>query len=220
MTKQFSIIQERQYYCESPKTYKEESGTFVETLMSCTAGPNWRDYFHGKDVLELGAGECTYVPYLLTKAEPATYIASDIFEHRYAAAEKVLCERFGNLEFRVLRADKIEVPEDSFNTILAFGLYHHLPDLEKAFINANKMLRPGGTLILRDPYAGNPALYLKYLFTKRSPNEWPLSIFKTTRALLESAFLLERVARFWLRFPYLPSGPWSTNLAVVARKTR
>lgn len=220
MTRRFSIIKEKWYYSRHPKTYKAEPGIFVETLMSCTAGYNWVDYLRGKEILELGAGECTYVPYLLTKAEPATYTVSDIFEHRYAPAKKALSGKFRNLEFRVLRADKIEVPECSFDTILAFGLYHHLPDLEEAFINANKILRTGGALVLRDPYAGNPMLCLKYLLIKRSPNEWPLSIFKTTHALLKSGFLLERVARFWLRFPRLPGGLWSTNLSVVARKTR
>ncbi len=128
MTRQFNVIKEREYYDKPQKIYKEQTGTFVETLMSCTAGPTWVDYLHRKEVLELGAGECTYIPYLLTKAGPAKYVASDIFEYRYAIAYKVLCEKFENLEFRVLRADKIDIPENSFDTILALGLYHHMPD--------------------------------------------------------------------------------------------
>jgi len=130
----FNVKAEKQYYSNHPPApWKEASSKFVDTLMRFTAGSAWSEYLNGKDVLELGAVECTYLPYLLTKGKPAHYLASDIFEDRYSAARNVLAERFKNLEFCVLRADKLGIPDNSFDTIMAFGLYHHLPDLLDAF---------------------------------------------------------------------------------------
>lgn len=218
MTRHFDVEAEKQYYqSHPPAAWKESSGNFVDILMRLTAGADWRVYLNGKDVLELGAGECTYLPYLLTKAKPAYYLASDIFEDRYSAAREALACKFEYLEFRTLRADNIEMPRNSFDTILAFGLYHHLPDMIGAFCQARRVLRPGGVLIFRDPYAGNPAICLKYYLIKRSINEWPLSMHKTRKALKEAKFSIKGIQRFWLRFPWVPAGPWSTNIGFVAR---
>ena len=217
MAKQFDIAAEKQYYSNHPPApWKQALNKSVETLMRLTAGSCWSEYLNSKTVLELGAGECTYVPYLLSKGKPASYLASDIFEDRYSAARDSLAGEFNNLEFGVLHADKIELPDNSFDTILAFGLYHHLPDLADAFHQGHRVLRPGGVLILRDPYDGNPAIRLKYRLINRSMNEWPLNMHKTQDALRKAGFSIVSVSRFWLRFPRLSGGPWSTNIGFVA----
>ena len=218
MAKQFDITAEKQYYSHHPPAlWKEASNESVETLMRLTAGTSWSKYLNNKTVLELGAGESTYVPYLLSKGKPASYLASDIFENRYSAARDSLLDKFSNLKFRVLHADKIELPDNSFDTILAFGLYHHLPNLADAFRQAHRVLRPGGILILRDPYQGNPAIRLKYRLITRSMNEWPLNMHKTQHALKSAGFAIVSANRFWLRFPRLWAGPWSTNIGFVAQ---
>ncbi len=218
MIKIFDIKAERKYYQNSPQSWKKAPDEAVETLMSFTAGPNWQHCLFGKDVLELGAGECTYLPYLLETAKPSRYLATDIFEDRFKLARNVIASKYPNLEFCVLQAQKIEMPDNSFDIVLAFGLYHHFPNLGQAFRQAWRVLKPGGTLIFRDPYAGNPVILLKFLMIKTSMNERPLSISKTRKLLTQAGFHVERVHRFWLRFPKLPAGPWSTNIGVVARK--
>ena len=217
MVKQFEINKELEYYSSPQKVYRKENPKKVNTLLTCTAGADWKHYFRRKDVLELGAGECTYIPYIMTETKPTSYIASDIFEFRFESARNNLRDRFDNLEFRVLRADELNVPDTSFDVILALGLYHHIPNLKKAFMDAYKTLRRGGILIFRDPYAGNPAIIAKYLL-ERSSNEWPLTVSKCKHLLNEVGFKIEYCKRFWLRFPMLPGGPWSTNIGFVARK--
>lgn len=217
MHKVFDIEAERKYYNSASNQWKQSPKELVEMLMTLTAGKNWTEFINNKNVLELGAGEGTYLPYLLNKGKPLHYTATDIFEDRYLPAKKALDSTFENLEFKTLRADEIEISNSNFDTILAFGLYHHLPDLKSAFSQARYALKKGGYLIFRDPYAGNPAIKLKYRLIERSMNEWPLSIRKTKKALIESGFEIKRLNRFWIRFPNLPGGPWSTNIGFIAR---
>jgi SAM-dependent methyltransferase len=213
----FDIDAERKYYKHSPSQWKPAPVELVESLMSLTAGNHWVEFIENKKVLELGAGECTYLSYLINKGKPSHYTATDIFEDRFLPAKNHFGNKYTTLDFKVLRADHIEIQDSDFDTILAFGLYHHIPDLKSAFRQARSVLKKGGHLILRDPYAGNPVIKLKYSLIKRSENEWPLSVKKTQNALIESGFKLQRVNRFWIRFPNLCGGPWSTNIGFVVR---
>lgn len=217
MSDYFDIEAERKYYKQSPTKWNPASPNLVEKLMSLTAGDNWVEFLDDKKVLELGAGECSYLPYLLSKATPLNYIATDIFEDRFLPAKKALQDKYANLIFKEVRADQLEIEDKDFDAILAFGLYHHLPDLKSAFCQARAVLKKDGYLILRDPYAGNPLIKFKYSLIGRSENEWPLGMKRTKKALIESGFELVRVNRFWIRFPDLSGGPWSTNIGFVAK---
>jgi SAM-dependent methyltransferase len=218
--REFDVAAEAEYYKKHPPSpWAEESNELVDTLMRFTAGDNWASFLCSRDVLEIGAGECTYLPRLLEKGRPARYVASDIFEDRFNAAREAIGATYSTLEFRTLRADHIDVDNESFDTVLAFGLFHHIPRLGAAFKEINRVLRLGGALIFRDPYVGNPLIWLKYSIIERSENEWPLGRSRTRRMLDLAGFDVERCSRFWLRFPNLPAGPWSTNVGFVAKKT-
>ncbi|HEY1517689.1 MAG TPA: class I SAM-dependent methyltransferase [Solirubrobacteraceae bacterium] len=63
-------------------------------------------------------------------------------------------ERLG-LPVKVLRADAESLPfaDRSFDLVLGHAVLHHLPDLERAFAEFHRVLRPGGRIV----FAGEPS---------------------------------------------------------------
>lgn len=186
--------------------------------MKLTMGDNWTDLLLDKTALELGAGECSYLPYIISKSKPACYIASDVFDFRYEHAQSNLKDEFSCLQFQTIDATNIDLNDNSVDVILGFGIYHHIPNLLDAFKEAWRVLKPNGVLAIRDPYGSNPLIYLKHKIHKNSKNEKPLTLNTTKKKLEMADFQIERSSRFWLRFPMLPGGIWSTNIGIVARK--
>ena len=54
---------------------------------------------------------------------------------------------------RACDAAALPFPDASFDLVLGHAVLHHLPDLERAFGEFNRVLRPGGTLF----FAGEPS---------------------------------------------------------------
>jgi ubiquinone/menaquinone biosynthesis C-methylase UbiE len=62
-----------------------------------------------------------------------------------------------NVDVAVERADAEDLPfpDRSFDLVLGHAVLHHIPDLNRAFAEFERVLRPGGTVI----FAGEPSLY-------------------------------------------------------------
>jgi SAM-dependent methyltransferase len=63
--------------------------------------------------------------------------------------------RLGLSEVRAARADaeSLPFPDGSFDLVLGHAVLHHLPDLERAFAEFRRVLRPGGRIV----FAGEPS---------------------------------------------------------------
>jgi SAM-dependent methyltransferase len=59
------------------------------------------------------------------------------------------------LEVTTAAADAAELPfdDESFDLVLGHAVLHHLPDLDRAFAEFHRVLKPGGTLL----FAGEPS---------------------------------------------------------------
>ena len=113
-------------------------------------GPRPGPYAHS---LEIGAGTGYFSLNLLQTGVVREATCTDISPGMLATLEEN-AERLG-LQVTTAAADAAELPfdDESFDLVLGHAVLHHLPDLERAFAEFHRVLRPGGTLF----FAGEPS---------------------------------------------------------------
>ena len=221
MRRRFNIEAERTYYekNELPNESFMVDNSVIENIMRfCTKSHTWASLFHGKIVLEVGAGECPYASYIFSKASPKLYIASDIFADRMLFAKKSLISPY--IEFIGSNVLTLPLKNGSVDFCMAQGLLHHIPNLTEAIMEIARVLKIGGMFLFREPWGGNPFVWIKYNVIEKSDNEFPLTRRQIKDHLASSGFKLLQMNRFWLRFPKLLPGPWSVNIGGLAIKDR
>ncbi len=105
--------------------------------------------------LEIGAGTGYFTLNLVRAGVIAEAVATDIspgmLETLSASADRL------GVDVRTIRceADKLPFADESFDLIFGHAVLHHLPDLDAAFAEFRRVLRPGGTLA----FCGEPSRY-------------------------------------------------------------
>ncbi len=113
-----------------------------------------RDADLGEEMLELGPGPGAATDWLRDKVK--RLIAIEVNEE----AAALLAERYAgtNVEIVVGTGTDLRYPDDSFDSVGAFTMLHHVPTLgqqNKILSEAFRVLRPGGVLICSDSLASN-----------------------------------------------------------------
>jgi SAM-dependent methyltransferase len=105
--------------------------------------------------LEIGAGTGYFTLNLLRAGVVGEAVATDISPGMLETLSSS-AERLG-LDVRATRceADKLPFGDESFDLVFGHAVLHHLPDLEAAFAEFRRVLKPGGTLA----FCGEPSRY-------------------------------------------------------------
>jgi SAM-dependent methyltransferase len=118
--------------------------------------------------LEVGAGTGYFSLNLLRAGTVREATCTDISPGMVHALN-ANAQRLG-LTVRTARADAESLPfaQDSFDLVLGHAVLHHLPDLQRAFGEFHRVLRPGGYVV----FAGEPSRFGDRLaaFPKRGAN--------------------------------------------------
>lgn len=128
------------------------------------------------DILEYGSGIGAYSSLALAEAghrcigidiSPASVAASAGRMRRLHPAAAV--------EYRVMDAERLELDRDSFDLVCGNGIIHHL-DLERAYGEIARVLRPDGVALFAEPLGHNPLInaYRRLTPDQRTPDEHPL----------------------------------------------
>ena len=118
-----------------------------------------RSYLKESDtVLELGCG--TGSTALLLAHHVARYTGSDVSPGMISIAKKKLAaDPAAGLDFKVAGLTAAEHAEQTPDVILAFNLFHLVPELEAALREIHAMLPIGGHLISKTPALGEKWYY-------------------------------------------------------------
>ena len=105
--------------------------------------------------LEIGAGTGYFTLNLLRAGLIGEATCSDISPGMLATLQ-LNAQRLG-LDVKTVRVDaeRLPFPDESFDLVLGHAVLHHIPDLERAFAEFERVLAPGGTVL----FAGEPSRY-------------------------------------------------------------
>jgi SAM-dependent methyltransferase len=122
--------------------------------------------------LEIGAGTGYFTLNLLRSGLVRSAVATDISPGMLAALRASAKDAGVQVETVVADAERLPFESASFDLVLGHAVLHHIPDLQAAFAEFSRVLRPGGTLL----FAGEPsrsgdrlASYPKRAATRAAP---------------------------------------------------
>ena len=105
--------------------------------------------------LEIGSGTGYFTLNLLRAGLIGEATCSDIspgmLETLAANAERLVLE----VKTEPADAERLPFADDSFDLVLGHAVLHHIPDLQQAFVEFERVLAPGGTVL----FAGEPSRY-------------------------------------------------------------
>jgi SAM-dependent methyltransferase len=100
-----------------------------------------------RDVLEVGCGS-GYGAALLSTLNPRSYSGFDFMPEQVERARM----RMPGVDFSVKdAANMADIPTWSKDTVVVFGVLHHIPEWKAAARECYRVLRPGGEMYIEEP---------------------------------------------------------------------
>jgi SAM-dependent methyltransferase len=142
---------------------------YREWTLEAAAGP-------GRTALELGAcldGAGLDLARTGTRVTAIDISPATVQQAARRAAAEGLADR---MEFRVMNAEELAMPDASYDLVCASAVIHHL-DLDRAIPEVVRVLRPGGQAVFTEPLGHNPLInaYRRRTPAMRTPDEHPLT---------------------------------------------
>ena len=171
----------------------------------------------GETVLELGAGTGeTGFEAAGTIGDDGRLISTDFSPGMVEVARRRGAERgLGNVDYRVIDAERIELDADSVDGVLSQSTYMLMANPDAALAETRRVLRPGGRVVLsvwgapeRNPWASIGGMILIERGHMPPPEPGAPGVFSMasedrTRALLEAAgFVAVRTEEVPVRFAF------------------
>ena len=111
------------------------------------------------DALEIGAGTGYFSLNLLRAGLIERGTATDISPGMLARLEENASRLGLEVNTAAAEAETLPFPDESFDLVFGHAVLHHIPDLERAFSEFARVLRPGGTVA----FCGEPSRYGDFL---------------------------------------------------------
>jgi ubiquinone/menaquinone biosynthesis C-methylase UbiE len=119
-------------------------------------------------VLEIGAGTGFFSLNLRQAGIVDDVHVTDISSGMVEAAKRNASTLGFDIEGRVADAEGLPYADATFDLVVGHAVIHHLPDVEQAFSEVLRVLRPGGRLVV----CGEPTRYGDYVARRLSRATW------------------------------------------------
>jgi ubiquinone/menaquinone biosynthesis C-methylase UbiE len=102
---------------------------------------------NGDSVLDVGCGNGSLIAAISKKADISAF-GVDISPKMIAECQK----NYPDINFKISSGELIPFEDSTFNCVVMCCVLHHLHTPETFFTEAKRILKPGGTLIVGDPW--------------------------------------------------------------------
>lgn len=99
------------------------------------------------DLLDCGCGTAPMISLLKEKYPDKRYTGIDLTPKMIEVAK---AKNMPDVKFVVGDCENLPFEENSFDAVICSQSFHHYPNVQDFFNSVNRVLRPGGRLILRD----------------------------------------------------------------------
>ncbi|MDX6609969.1 MAG: hypothetical protein QOF85_1894 [Solirubrobacterales bacterium] len=123
-----------------------------QKLVKALGGPGRANFVHG---LEIGSGTGYFSLNLLQLGAIEALTATDISPGMLKRLENTAVGLGLEVETVQTEAEALPFEDESFDLVFGHAVLHHIPDLEQAFAEFRRVLRPGGAIA----FAGEPSRY-------------------------------------------------------------
>lgn len=102
----------------------------------------------GQRVLDVGTGTGILIPFLLEAVGSTGHVTAVDFAEKMVEICNSKYASLPNVNVAVQQVEKLDFPSESFDAATCFGLFPHLENKEEALTQLNRVLKPGGKLII------------------------------------------------------------------------
>ncbi len=156
-------------------SYDERCISYARDRFVAVAGD--QDWPYGES-LEIGCGTGFFTLNLkLAGVLDKTYV-TDLSPGMVEATKRNADNLGFTVEGRVADAERLPYDDDSFDLVIGHAVIHHIPDVEKAFSEMLRVLRPGGRFVI----CGEPTRYGDFVARRLSRATWWLATRATKLA--------------------------------------
>lgn len=159
-----------------------------------------------KKVLEIGCGTGVFTGKIVRTG--AEIIAIDISPELIERARER--DVSSNVQFEVMNVEKMDFPDNNFDSVVGSSILHHL-NLEKAFLEIKRVLKPEGRVAFAEPNMMNPQIMIQKNIKpiKRwlgdSPDETAFFRWSLKNRLQECGFSQILIEPFDFLHPFTPA---------------
>lgn len=141
------MISRQAFFNEAATTWDKHFYTPKLTDFLAQIVPTF-NLLQGQKILDVGTGTGVLIPFLLKAVGPSGHVTAVDYAEKMVEICKTKNAQHPNVNVMVQQVENLQFFPESFDAITCFGLFPHLENKEKALLEMNRVLKPGGRLII------------------------------------------------------------------------